>query len=239
MIQKPHKLAIGLLFSFLVASATNYCFAAHGSADKKKSIQMEQDRSIYELQPLRLGYERTGVHLDLVLQGMAGLPMQGWEHIALFDGKQTVVLTQLNQLRGYVHIPDGKAALRYVRLLTAPQTWLLWKHGVQQAELVEAIDAPKLPNFGLARVMNSSGMLLGGIAHDTYHAAGFTPATVQPVAGGFWVTRWLYVDDRRKRPGRQMVQRVREFVGVDGEYKRTVLQSMPPPDIGLSFPSFK
>ncbi len=101
---------------------------------------------------MQLGCEAPGIRLDLVTSGMIGEPEEAWEHIRLTEGSKSLLLKQRNDLRHSVRIADGQTALRYVRLLTSPETWFLWKNGKLAVEILEADAASKLPNFGLRRL---------------------------------------------------------------------------------------
>jgi hypothetical protein len=63
-----------------------------------------------------------------------------------------------------------------------------------------------------------------------YRTAGFEPAKVERVPGGFEVTRWIFwtcSHGGTASPPKRGIQRLREFVGEDGEYRRTTVGKTP------------
>ena len=66
--------------------------------------------------------------------------------------------------------------------------------------------------------------------------------SVVKVIGGFQITRWLFVEDNHGKRVKESVQQVQEFVGDDGEYRRTILKTMAPPALpqtNLFIPKFE
>ena len=196
-------------------------------------------------------------------------------------------------MRGHGLIQDAPSALRFVRMLTSPETWyLLWRDGGR----VEVLDSRNLfevlaPRFGqqgfvlqppgkmqkLLRTLSTMDRMpywlydektgqykwmrelpglrfktlkteshpdlsqygdgfMGILAHQVFIYGGFTPPQVQKVTGGFQITRWVFTDGGIDHKGGEWVMLIREFVGKDGEYKRTILKKQPPPRLpGISW----
>jgi len=63
-----------------------------------------------------------------------------------------------------------------------------------------------------------------------YQTAGFEPAKVKRVSGGFEVTRWIYWTSgwSETTAARSGIQKICEFVGEDGEYRRSTVTEMDP-----------
>jgi hypothetical protein len=233
---------------------------------------------------MSLGCEAPGVHVDLVTVGMAMQPMEGCESIRATNASKSIVLKQLSDLRGYVRISDGLMALRYVRLITSPETWFLWRTGHLNVEILEAADAAAMANYGLKReshLINASTRMVGNLSGPHYYSqwwydpttrkmqqyrqsnksgerdkllatmrnpdftllgtgdmgiltqadfrtGGFSRAVVTKVAGGYQVTRWLFVEDYNVKNVKQSAQLVQEFVATDGDYRRTVVREISP-----------
>jgi hypothetical protein len=59
-----------------------------------------------------------------------------------------------------------------------------------------------------------------------YRTAGFEPAKVERVPGGFEVTRWIFWTSSHAGnagPPKRGIQRLREYVGENGEYRRSTI----------------
>jgi hypothetical protein len=202
---------------------------------------------------MALGCEGPGIYLDLVYTTLpiGHVPPQRYTRLRLsqggrpmtdrsdppfrsYIGGQSTPLTDLKQLRGLLQVADGRAALRLVRLRTSPDTCYAW--GGERLE-VEVFSATQARAFVGARTDRTAGWLhnlsarptgLLGVLHDAeYRAGGFEPAHVERVEGGFEVTRWIFWTSGHAgdavAPPRSGIQQVREFVGVDGEYRRSTL----------------
>jgi hypothetical protein len=176
----------------------------------RQNIRQQTDNFIYVLSPMKLGCEALGIHLDLVTKGVAGDPMEAWEHIRLTDGSQSLLLQQLNDLRHHVRFTEGPTALRYVRLLTSPETWFLWNNGKIAVEIMEAGSASTLPNFGLDR----QPLILT------------SPDKMEGIKGGFQSTGWMY------DPRDHKMQLIRHSFQ-NGKDKEKVLRTMNPPDFTI------
>ena len=122
----------------------------------------------------------------------------------------SLLLRQLNDLRGHVHIADPQSALRYTRLLTAPATWFLWRRTQLEVEIIEGTQAYTLPNFGLRD-------------HPIRLSS---TATWEGIRGGFRTTQWQYDPLERKM---QLVRHTYRY-GRDAD---TVLKTMSPPDFSI------
>ena len=83
---------------------------------------------------------------------------------------------------------------------------------------------------------------LGVLTRKAYRAGNFSPPSVVIVTGGFQITRWLFVEDYTGTKVKESVQQVQEFVGTDGEYRRTVIKTLSPPpslpETHFSIPKF-
>jgi hypothetical protein len=142
-------------------------------------------------------------------------------------GTTTQIAGDLNQLRGSVNITSKAVALRYVRLLTTPQTYYFWPN--KEVEVVSRPDAPSLPSYGVEsdwhfRARDSGDF--GILSPRVWRIGKFTRPTVQQTSEGFIVTRWIYAG-AIYFPGaiaEAGVYRIREWVGRDGAYRRRALQ---------------
>jgi hypothetical protein len=213
-------------------------------------------------QQARLALEKPGVRINLIQTRFVD-PVQAGLRLQLVVGKQKMLLSNISQLRGQVEITHEEAALRYVRLLTSPQTWYLWRK--REMEVLEATTLPDVlaAGFGIEGVLldpeNGRGdpywlydpykkkfelvrhtpedkyIILktekypdlsaygtgyqGILSRKLFRAIGCTPPKTTAVKGGYEITRWLFNEEPTGS-----LRLVREFVGADGTYKRTVLQ---------------
>ena len=169
---------------------------------------LRSEKNALVLHNMTLGCEIPGVHLDIVCKDV-GLPIEAFEQIRLSHGDRSEMVRKLNDVRGYVHITDGSTALRYVRLLTSPETWFLWKERKQtEMEIMEAGDALARPNFGLHE-------------HGTYLGSPLKPMRILGVDR---IVYWQY-DARSKK------MELVEFPGSPGVDK--ALKTMSPPDLTI------
>ena len=84
---------------------------------------------------LVLGFEKPGVTIDFVNRN------PGWAPPIFFDvvihaGGHAKKAVTLADLENSVTIQSPQSALKYVRLLTSPSTWLLWAKEYTQFEIV-------------------------------------------------------------------------------------------------------
>jgi hypothetical protein len=201
--------------------------------------------------PMSLGCERSDIYLDLISVGLPATDLEPWETrrirltrggrprtdirrnpgSRLFAGGHSVLLTDLKQLQGLVRISDEQVALRLVRLRTSPFTWYAWGDQRFEVEIVSETQALSLPDFGVRRWRESLSPVwsgrLGILFDQDYLTRRFEPARVERVHGGFEVARWIFwtsghEEDATVTP-RRGIQLIREFVGEDGEYKRSTV----------------
>ena len=188
--------------------------------------------------PLYLGCEASQVRLHLIDVNPMGLPFV--PRIVVSRGRRPSFIRRLSQLRGLVRVTDGTAALRVVRLKTSPVTWCAWPDARLEVEIVAASQIQSLPVFGagdLRYLARARSGWLGKLSEKVYRSVGFGPPRVEKVPGGFAVTRWIFSTDYAAKwdsPSRDSIRKIREFVGQDGEYRRTVLAKMNPRRAPLS-----
>jgi hypothetical protein len=178
-------------------------------------------KSVVEV--IHLGSEKPGVRLEEVVlrngfqpeptairvrQSMSGLP------------HTIFLLSSLSQLQGLVQIRNTEAALRFVRLRTASQFCYDWfttdGYAEQEVTIAPAADLTKWSPSGCH----------AGLSLSAYRRGGFTSPTVEVVAGGYRITRWVCVFKGLKGA---RVQQWQESVGTDGAYRRIVLKDKPIP----------
>lgn len=184
--------------------------------------------------PLQLGSERARVRF-YQFDTMPGVePVEAGQQIGVSYLGRIQLIRELNQLRGLLRITDGNEALRVVRLRTSPGTWHMWPDGPSEVEIVAASRARSLPNFGLpgfgqwlvAHWTKSSSGLDGILSDEVYGAIGFGPPKVRRATGEFVIERWIYAEEGIQR--RRSIQKLRESVGENGEYRRAVVASIDP-----------
>ncbi|MDQ2731960.1 MAG: hypothetical protein M3Y56_09895 [Armatimonadota bacterium] len=177
---------------------------------------------------LHTNFDRWGTEIWMMgTSGFAG----HWRGRLVMGGFTTIgPLKELNDLRGAVQLRTVGDALEFVRLRTSPSTWDCWDES--EAEIVTTDEAIKLPTFGLHRAPGPPfrAGFLGVLLPKVFRLGGFTPAKVEILSKGFRVTRWIYCDRSQSHPY-ETVQKVQEFVGEDGSYRRVILQEKEPPKL--------
>jgi hypothetical protein len=151
-------------------------------------------------------------------------------------------LINLVDLDGMVHIKNAKDALIFVRLRTSLSTYGYWP-GDWVVEIVKVSE--KMPQFGPSGP-DSTGSLFGppvpgegkgtGVLDDDEFARlGYSVPTVSLMGSKFVVNRWLLVcSPDNSYP--EYVEKVREYVGSDGDYTITILKKEDVPVNLLSGP---
>ena len=144
----------------------------------------------------------------------------------------------LRDLRGLVRITNGEMALRFVRLRTGH---LLSDPDICEYEVFTQAEYTALPDWNRAWLTNpwlgedlTSRTVL---EPQTFQQAGFEAARVDPVEGGFRITRWTYtpqLSHRRRgntdEMSRATYQKIAETVTTDGGYIRSALEQRIAPD---------
>jgi hypothetical protein len=186
------------------------------------------------VRPLHLGYERDQVRLCMMSYAPSCLmPEITADGIVVSHDGRLLVPRDLNQLRGLVRVTDGEAALRFVRLRTSPATWHAWPAGVREVEVVAAADLQSQPDFGLRElrypVPGVPSGYLGILPGAAYRASQFTAPKVETVGEGFRITRWIYRQTFSARTA--TVQQIQEMVTEVGEYRRSVVKQIAPPEL--------
>ena len=182
---------------------------------------------------LALGCERAGTRIQLVYTGRGIRPLYVDDRLQVTGGQGAVILQDLGQLQGRIDVRNGAMALRVVRLRTSPETWYAWAGDIKEVEIVPWEGIMSLPNYGI-RSLNylkrgPGDGYLGIVAEEKLKTAGFGQPIVTKVSGGFEVVRWLLV--RQFRVDEYSVQKVKEYLGADGDYRREVLKRQQPPKI--------
>ncbi len=96
-----------------------------------------------------------------------------------------------------------------------------YKHGEDKYKVLKTMNRPDFAILG-------TGMM-GILTHKAFHAGNFSPPSILPVNGGFQITRWLFVENYSSKKKKESVQQVQEFIGMEGEYRQTILKTISPP----------
>jgi hypothetical protein len=198
-------------------------------------------------QPLLLGCENRGVSLQYVVTRHPH-PALARSEIVVRDHWRSFPLRALGQLTGLVHIDTPSMALRYVRLRTCPAFLTTWPRP-HEIEIMTFSDAESLYNYGQFQPLAHYGFMINppeltpvelGLSPRNVKAGGFAPPEITTTSSGYTITRWIYTQDRslpaedpsaNAWPYRNNihVEKIREDVGRDGAYQRTVLERKTPP----------
>lgn len=184
--------------------------------------------------PMSLGIEAPGVRLHLVNTRPTAIPVEPFERIVIARQGNLSMLRDFSQLRGLVRISNADAALRFVRLRTSLDTFFAWPGCPWEVEVISNDQVNSLPHFGLRDYLYPQfpGSGCNGIlSPSAYRTGRFTPPKSEREKTEFVVTRWLLICPDPQDQKRLSVQKVREFVGEDGQYRRTVVETMPPPEL--------
>ncbi len=161
-------------------------------------------------------------------------PMDG-QRLRILHGNHATILHGLGQLRGRVRIRNVHDALRFVRLRTSPVTCLAWLNERIEVEIVKGSQRNSLPNFGIVDswatdwTPSLSGSL-GRLSEVDFRNDHFEAVKVRQVPGGFSILRWTFSGSLGHESdvwGSYSIQKVKEFVGKDGDYKRSVVKTRP------------
>jgi len=202
--RRRKRLALGVLVTlYLVAALVAFW----------KYCENEQRYSGYEaLERIPLYGLKESVQVDYVQlkTNLAPAPL----YIRVTTENETFLLDSLPQLTGLVAINTPEEALAFVRI-PSQYTYafsLPWE---------EEIGSEPASQSGEQHSPHS-------LTSKSFKAGGFTPPVVQVEKAGYIITRWIFVQPRE---GDNKVQKIRELVGKDGSYHRTVLEKKPPPNV--------
>jgi hypothetical protein len=223
-------LSLGLI---AVSLGANPATSAAGQSQHKLSGLGYPEDDIFVWQRLKLGLERPNTRFCMVVTGTAGAPIQAFEEFGICERGRVWLAKSLNDLRGRIQIKSEADALKFVRLLTAPDTSFLWKQGQEDMEVLDEKDRESVPNFGVKKpwfkyVTRADGTL-GVLKHEVFVAGGYSRPTVKALKHGYQITRWIhskfYLGDHPK----EVTRLVSEFVGRDGRFNRTVVKTRKEP----------
>lgn len=232
----------------LILQVCSLCLpVAAGRQDKAKLDGLGYpEESISSHQDLTLGFEREGTHFCII--GKGGFPREAFEEFGIRENGRIWKVRSLSDLRGRVEIANEKQALVFARLRTAPETFHLWKDGEYELEILDEDDLASLPRFlgarsrPVSRRLSSGHLLsngfLGIFAHDHFVSEGFASPTVKEVNAGFEITRWVHTRYWKTKTPTEATRLVKEFVGKDGTYTRTVLETLTTP-AKVHFPGYR
>jgi hypothetical protein len=175
--------------------------------------------------PLPLSSLSGGYRLTLGVPEILGQPRQAFER-ALLTKEDNLwrVVDHSGDLDGYLEITTGTQALEFVRLLSSPQTFHLWKDlkfvelSVQEFRPMEkpGDGGGKEESLANAPGPNSTGEFLpGALTAEQAKALDFHPPEVRADKEGFLVTRFV----AKREPGGSQVYRIMERVSPSGGYE--------------------
>jgi hypothetical protein len=192
------------------------------SEEERKELRKILETEFIDLKPLRLGCEKAGVELG------AGIPCldagsRGWRYcIQLRHGQGKAVLEDLNQLNGWIKVADAQTALRVVRLRTAPSTRTLWPGWIRETEILPEGEENGLADYGVGQQYVQNDKTL-----QAFRKQGYSAPAVEKVPDGYRITRWLIIGQselvERSFLYTYRIQKVQEWVGHEGGYKRKIL----------------
>ena len=161
----------------------------------------------------------------------------GWRQerrLRLNGRAPSAFLHDLNELKGAVTISDANVALRYVRLITAYSTFMLWKSDNCRLEIVPASKWRELPNYGLKAECdpdNTNSGFMAVLSAVAYQQGKFTPPVVETTPNGFAIRRWIMRVDCSNRPEKCYVEEIEEQVDREGSYHCRILHSKKAPKL--------
>ena len=168
---------------------------------------------------------REGYRLTLGVPEILGQPRQEFERAMLIqEDNLWRVVERSGDLDGYLEITSGTQAIEFVRLLSSPQTFYLWKDlgfvelTIQESRPVErpGDDDGKEERRANASDSNLSGEFVpGALTPEQAKALDFRPPEVRADANGFLVTRFV----AKREPGGSQVYRMTERVTRSGGYE--------------------
>ena len=128
--------------------------------------------------------------------------------------RKTFFLDTINQLEGLVLINNSQEALTMARI---------------PSHYHYAMPFPWEIEIQSGRTDTQSGLKgPSALPLQLFKACGFTSAVVTSDKSGYLITRWIFV---QQQGGGGTVQKIRELVGKNGSYRRTILVDKPPPNL--------
>jgi hypothetical protein len=146
--------------------------------------------------------------------------------IQLKHSRGEEVLSDLNQLKGWIEVRDAQTALRVVRLRTLGNAYFLWPQEVSELEIVQEGTQHTLPDYGWTKVSVWRWERGAVLSPSEYRQQDYTPPSVEKVSDGYRITRWLLTCQLQPDATRLLrVQKIQEWIGEDGGYERKVLST--------------
>jgi len=224
-VRKRVSALIGVL---LLAPATG-CVGHHNTVKPHPHPTANPPPKLQRVATLHFGFEKPGVEFEEVVNPDM-VPTRA--ELAVRSGRTTRIVRDFKELVGLVQITSPEAALKYVRLCAEPgaEGYISVDGAVEIVDVkrfLQMRDMEGRPN-ALPEVVRGdyhSGRE-GVLSEAAYHASPFTPPRVERSPEGFTITRWVFQDGRP-----QYVKQIREIVGADGSYRRSVCKQMPPPKL--------
>ena len=176
---------------------------------------------LWDVFTVRLPVLKPGLHLVMGSEPSRMAPAP--EALALRDGRAWRVIGRLSDLKGAVTIRNCSDALLYVRLRTAlPFAWrdrieleVLSRHGARMyPRYFGQPFEPQSEQSGFSAILSPAA----------FKAGHFAPPAIFRHGASFGIIRWIYV----LGPEQEHVEKVLEYVGRNGGYRRITLSSMAP-----------
>ncbi len=176
---------------------------------------------------LPLSSLREGYRLTLGVPEVLGQPRQTFERALLIqEDNLWRVVDRAGDLDGYLEITSETQALEFVRLLSSPQTFHLWKDlGFVELSVPETRPQTRRPEKSpvavgekqdTAETSDPAGESLpGALTPEQAKALDFHPPEVRTDADGFLITRFV----AKREPGGSQVYRIMERVSPSGGYE--------------------
>lgn len=158
--------------------------------------------------------------------------------LLIVKGRERKPVFDIWSLKGYVRIHTSEEALKYVRLRTSLQTWLLWPESNRVfTEIISRPNVALLPNYGLKDnyVKNLMQYWHSGdfavLSPDAFRLGHFKPPSVKHVGHLYIIDRWIAKPKLTTKPGTCIIQEILETVTDEGDYTWKVLVSRDTPNL--------
>jgi len=160
----------------------------------------------------------------------AAIPTEASRQIELQSGDKKLIVGDLDQLAGFVHITSPAQALEFVRLRTSPATWLHWPRSRYRFIEITDQEHPWREDYGAKTDIFTKSLIednrsgdFGILSRDAFRIGKFSHPIVERKGKNYIIERWVLSGPT--------VFKIRETVGLSGEYTRRSTLKLNAPDI--------
>jgi len=192
---------------------------------------------------IQLGFENPDTKVRIVSIGCMR-PVEAGQRLSVGRGKITHLVTSIRDLEGYVSIENTWDALKFVRLITSPETEYMWGAGQRTMEVISTDMLVGMPKFGTDMSLHllspsTFNHGYGGVLDPQAFKSGhFAPARIKRVGSTYEIRRWVISTQNSNSAPKVLISYIKEVVEKNGRYSQFILSKKPLPNLSNTFWQF-